>query len=190
MAKNLTTVTECTLPLLALALAACALKPVSRAIIRWRAAKLPKGPDAERAQEELEGILEDSNAAERAELAIQVFARPSALNREIAERAAEEAATRATEPSPTQNYPPVATHLAFTFGTPQTDAAANTSAQASVSVSVDIKGMSVVTHAGDIAAVCVDNVVLDLADLRDYEVRPATEEELRRHASEPAPLDD
>lgn len=54
-----------------------------RAIIRWRAAKLPKGPDAERAQEELEGMIFDSGTAERFQLAISILLRPARLQREI-----------------------------------------------------------------------------------------------------------
>jgi hypothetical protein len=70
-------------------IASCALKPVCRALIRWRAAKLPQGKDAERAREELDGIASELNSAERIELNGWTLTGFAELEREIAERTAE-----------------------------------------------------------------------------------------------------
>ena len=69
------------------ALAACASKRVSRAIVRWRTSQLAKSPDAERAREELESLLLDQGAAERAMLSIDILVRTGELRREIRARA-------------------------------------------------------------------------------------------------------
>ena len=82
----LTVAAECFIACLALALAVSAHKPLANAIVRWRAAKLPKGPDAERAQEELEGMIFDSGTAERFQLVISILFRPARLQREIHQR--------------------------------------------------------------------------------------------------------
>src|SRR6202042_889114 len=67
----------------------CVSKKLCRAIIRWRTSKFPKGPDARRAQEELQGIVEELDAAERMQLVAQILLRPALLRREIAARVAE-----------------------------------------------------------------------------------------------------
>ncbi len=82
---------------LALILAACANKRVSRAIIRWRTSQLVKSPDAERAREELESLLLDQGADERAMVSIDILVRTGALRRELRARAL---AAQNLEPSP------------------------------------------------------------------------------------------
>lgn len=64
----------------ALALAACAHKRVCRAIVRRRAARLPKGPDAERAREELESMLDEMTTAERLELSASLLLNSAVLH--------------------------------------------------------------------------------------------------------------
>lgn len=73
---------------LGVAIVCLASKRLCRAIIRWRISRLPKGDDADRAAEELDGWAADLTAAERAELATHLLFRSAALSREIAERAA------------------------------------------------------------------------------------------------------
>jgi hypothetical protein len=163
-------IAETLIACLAFATAACAHRRASRAIIRWRTSRLPAGVDAERAREELEGVLEQLNAAARARFVAGLLRSP-ALSQEIAERAEERA--------PKQEK--------------KTPGPANSLIRGSVSVSANITGVSSIIHHRDITAdnvlFCIDDVDLNLADLGYYERRAPTLEELRRHASEPAPLD-
>src|SRR5690348_8644747 len=62
---------------------------ITRAIIRWRTSKFPKGPDAERATEELLAIVAELGVLDLLILASQLVVRSGALEREISIRTAE-----------------------------------------------------------------------------------------------------
>jgi hypothetical protein len=81
---------------IAVVLLCSACRPIACAITKWKTRKLPRGPDADRVCEELQGIIGEMKAMERTEVTLQILARPAALSREIAQRAAE----RSPHPQP------------------------------------------------------------------------------------------
>lgn len=92
----------------ALAAAACAaFRSVSRLIAGRLMSVLRNGPDAERAREEILGMMDELDAPARAGFLAGLFLRFAALSREIAERAHErEAATHAAEGEPDSSESP------------------------------------------------------------------------------------
>jgi hypothetical protein len=62
--------------------AVAALKPVARFVARWRASKLSDKPHAERTREELEGMIAEFTATERAHITIKLLLDRGALSRE------------------------------------------------------------------------------------------------------------
>ena len=74
-------------------------KAVARAIIRWRTSKLPKGPDSERATEELLAIAAELSEPERIGLNCHLTLRPGELEREILIRTVERQSCRHAGPA-------------------------------------------------------------------------------------------
>jgi hypothetical protein len=67
---------------IASAIVISAWKPVTQFIARWRASKLPDKSGAERRREELEGLIAEFTAWERAQIALRLLLDDSALRPE------------------------------------------------------------------------------------------------------------
>jgi hypothetical protein len=66
----------------------CACKPIARAIVRWRQTRLPKGPDADRAEEELDEIISSLHTTERLRHTIDILHHFEELRYEIEQMSA------------------------------------------------------------------------------------------------------
>ena len=81
---------------LAVAIVCLASRKLCRAIVRRRTSMLPKGDDADRAAEELDGWAIDLTAAERIDLAGQLLLQAAELSEEIEQRVARTAKPQLT----------------------------------------------------------------------------------------------